>query len=1638
MKNFIEIVKKIVLMMITMSILISSIATPSSYAKLDLQEGEFYYSGTTEGAYVPKDNIFKWLVNCLQEITDWFLGMMTLGFRMVFIGWTALIEKALTWTLESTLGVSADGSIVEDSIILPGMDKPALGLKNVSDYTGFSDSSNNITVESIVYNKVAMFDINFFKLEYDKTLSGTGQKMACDTCRRYVDECHPDAEDAGEGSTCANYIDPDSGEEVACDCNGCAACTKYLQQIQIEDPIIIKLKKLVATWYTIIRLLSVAAMLITLIVVGMKMALSTIASDKAVYKRMLVDWIVGFIIVFSIHYFMLLVINMNGVVVNLIAESASDFNKSRMMRISSEEFEYTNQELELKIYEEVRTRAYDAKLSNGLIGMVMYMTLVFMAVKYTVIYLKRFLTLAVLTLMGPAIGVAYGIQKVLTGKSQAFKTWMNEYVMNVIIQIVHALIYAVFISQALLISLQSISGMILALIFMNYTAKADELFKKIFKFGGGDSLLGHTENAMEQTSQAIQSTYKLAVGAKPMAKVLTNTPYAMGVKAAGAYMLAKGVQYVRNKRNIGMNDEIFAEPERIANEEVPETVRKEGESDAAFNARKKDDDEKREKVRRRVVDEGIGARERTVKQRHIEKDMGLSEKDKALLGEDAEALKTKVAILEKQADIEKKNGGLTLETETKLKEAQGDYDRLKELNTTASDKALFDAHIDRLLSFEDILTTTEKKSFAELAFGTYRWNSKTLRFETENDAIYNQFSLDKILGLTEKDQQEIKGFAKDIGGALLGIGSMFVGMGTIVTNPKAGLALMATGVGKYNKVFGRNEKLTTRGGKYTFGRFAGESLATIRNKAIQRAQKEHDAINIADITRRHPKLVSNIKDGTLNVGTTIAVGGTGFAKYIGEKFIANSKIDGRFIASSQRRAKQLKKQIQKFQTEADAVEKIGYISNMDAKILLEKESVRDEAFIEMCEEAGLEYRRNNETGEYEVVGEKQENLQQVEPKEITENDFKTKKQAERWNIVSTETTDDGKPVNNLEFKEESPTSEDVNTALRDIILLKNEGFEIKTEIDGIEIDTRDYTTAEEIIEAYIEQKTEILVQIKLAEMVARREAEIEARREAEEEKAREEEREFDPDADIDMSDYDENEPEEDEIIRAIRKDLEKDIREMELIAELNVAKSSGVREDKIDVREINTTVGKNEITTTDIDIINETLDEVIMDISAGEEIDLESAKTQDEIIKLLSSKLKAKNILAGKQTAEILFKQGRAGLMKETKKKVFERNCVVRNAKRELEDVLPDEEVKVIQDIISEMTREKHEDRTKVMMFTGSEIIKRMENGTAGSRVINPTDGSSRVRRIGEKTIEPVQLAPEIKKEERIAAIEQYIKATTTHRPTAEQKTEEFRRKSNIKADRTFDDKSQSKVRDALSMMLFLEDEPETVEEKTRKNNANGSDEVVNQIKAERKARYEAKVAEAAEQSATLEEFDKKFSTDMIVQELFEKMDGPVILENGLGRTVELDERQARLTRLLYSDVKGLQNINEGYLARETSEIKKGSRTYWEHTGRRSEYASEYASAEIERIQAEANIQNATEADRRDPLKKEALDNALTAAVIKSRTNAKLAQIERTRMNTRGPIVDVKSYLNNDLFSSITSSTATTNKTNTPKRKKVK
>lgn len=453
-----------------------------SEAKLKLKDGEFYYTGTQEAQIVKVKSFWDKIFSKLSQIFNYLLGVMTLGFRGIVVGWIEVFELILT-------------------VILQGeVDFGNLFINNDSTVTYKQEVVN---IESIIFNseKIPILDVNLFNFIYENL----------------------------DVSTLTNM-----------------------------QRIVIIIRNSVAKWYYIMRLMAIAFMLIVLLFVGIKMAISTIAEDKALYKRMLVDWVAGMVLVFSIHYIMIGILSLNDTFVstleNLVTNQKLELQEEYEYGLEEDSQNRTAEEVEMTLYETARTRAYSLKMTDGFTGMIVYGALVYYAWKFALIYIRRMINIVILTLLAPAVSASYAINKVLTGKSKVFSTWLSEYFMNVIIQTFHALMYVSFVTTIYTLVMKSFTNIILAFVLFNFMSKAGDLLRQIFRVSGG--MAGKMAHAsFRQMAREMRSTSKAMVGGK-IGKMAVKTNFRVATKP-----LRKGVElgfgkYVETKANRA-NEELW-------------------------------------------------------------------------------------------------------------------------------------------------------------------------------------------------------------------------------------------------------------------------------------------------------------------------------------------------------------------------------------------------------------------------------------------------------------------------------------------------------------------------------------------------------------------------------------------------------------------------------------------------------------------------------------------------------------------------------------------------------------------------------------------------------------------------------------------------------------------------------------------------------------------------------------------------------------------------------------------------------------------------------------------------------------------------------------------------------------------------
>lgn len=76
--------------------------------------------------------------------------------------------------------------------------------------------------------------------------------------------------------------------------------------------------------YKALRNLAMVLMLLVVLYIGIKIMISSIAAQQAKYKQLLVDWLVGFALLFVMHYIMSGIVYLNSVVVKMLSNGEGD------------------------------------------------------------------------------------------------------------------------------------------------------------------------------------------------------------------------------------------------------------------------------------------------------------------------------------------------------------------------------------------------------------------------------------------------------------------------------------------------------------------------------------------------------------------------------------------------------------------------------------------------------------------------------------------------------------------------------------------------------------------------------------------------------------------------------------------------------------------------------------------------------------------------------------------------------------------------------------------------------------------------------------------------------------------------------------------------------------------------------------------------------------------------------------------------------------------------------------------------------------------------------------------------------------------------------------------------------------------
>lgn len=265
-----------------------------------------------------------------------------------------------------------------------------------------------------------------------------------------------------------------------------------------------QLKGTMAKWYYNIRNIAIVAMMVILLYIGIRMMLCGIASEKAKYKNMFFDWLVAICLMFVMHYIMVFSMNVSESIIEVFSSLSNKQNyliaiedENGKIREALEEDALENRDSEYAVDKIVDDDviSWDAKNLMGLIrvtaaqeesGTYLYMgyvlcflVLVWYTLFFLVTYIRRVIYIVFLTIIAPFVAMTYPLDKIHDGKAQAFDMWLKEYIINLLIPVVHTVLYLILVGSAFELASTNV---IYSLVAIGFMLPAEKFVRKMFGF----------------------------------------------------------------------------------------------------------------------------------------------------------------------------------------------------------------------------------------------------------------------------------------------------------------------------------------------------------------------------------------------------------------------------------------------------------------------------------------------------------------------------------------------------------------------------------------------------------------------------------------------------------------------------------------------------------------------------------------------------------------------------------------------------------------------------------------------------------------------------------------------------------------------------------------------------------------------------------------------------------------------------------------------------------------------------------------------------------------------------------------------------------------------------------------------------
>lgn len=231
------------------------------------------------------------------------------------------------------------------------------------------------------------------------------------------------------------------------------------------------IKENIQKWYYAIWILATIINLLMLVYIGIRMAISTVASQKAVYKKKLMAWFESMVLLFVMHFIIRIIFFVSEILVQLLTNILNNIINMTMANSSIKN-------IDLAIFKELSKTLNSPKGWKPVEHFICYILLVGYEYKFLIMYIKRFMVIGLLVVVSPLITCTYSLDKAGDGKAQAFQILFKELIVNILMQPMHLFLYSVLLGFATNIIQEYPLFTILLLIGVS---RGEKIIKQIFR-----------------------------------------------------------------------------------------------------------------------------------------------------------------------------------------------------------------------------------------------------------------------------------------------------------------------------------------------------------------------------------------------------------------------------------------------------------------------------------------------------------------------------------------------------------------------------------------------------------------------------------------------------------------------------------------------------------------------------------------------------------------------------------------------------------------------------------------------------------------------------------------------------------------------------------------------------------------------------------------------------------------------------------------------------------------------------------------------------------------------------------------------------------------------------------------------------